>query len=876
MNRKLTLTLCSILALSGFCLPAEETRPKAISYNGWTSGNFWGGGYVMNVVLSPSNPKRCYNWIDMAGLYRSDDGGNTWKMLHGALPKGVSPLIRGISVDPRNADNIVVYECRRRFGKGHVLFSSDGGTTFQVTARANADVAMRRASGFILDRTPANPDELILADYDGVMKSTDNGKSWKYIWQHSLNPVVLLFDRKNPEVLYLSSPEIKNWSSNQKEFDAGFFRSDDGGKSWKKLSLEAPVEFVQSNSSPDDLYGVFNLSEIRKSSDKGQTWINWSKGLNPEKIVHKNDPYCSTKIYMALSTGKDFILAGNTYGELYRLNNGASEWEKVKRESVDPRDYLDRDKIDRQAFKAISSITVDPENQNHWYATDYYNVMQTFDAGKNWICTSTGMSQIVMKNGLVLPGTHDILVTLMDHSWFKTSDGGKTFSPYEGFGYELLYFGIAPSNPNIIYASGPRASVITRTNNGGKTWEIAEMKGLPPRKFGLPEKSEYYVRSSIAVDPFNSEKVYVAIAEAPERGRSNPKRAGVYVSEDGAKSWKQMSAGIPEVGKYPGNGFFTHTDVCGNELSVTKEGTPVCMSIVYNYVCRYDKTNKRWETVRHDESQPWGLADLQTDPFSKRIWLAAKSKGLLFSDDDGRTFQEFPKFPGNAGRMYFDRERHGRFTISSDEGLWLTEDGGENWYFYDFRNKQPGRSDRNIAILSGENILLITQESGVFYHRIERNEDGTPKEFALKKPEKKLFRASKFSRIFGKGILTVQPGNGMFEAGNASTALFSIPDEANLKLSTQSPKDYATLSCNSLHVKRGKKYTLSFQIRGDVKVIGYFNDPRRRDFMNYQTGSEWKTIFMEVIPGAEQLSISLLIWKQKGWFEIRDFRLTEQ
>ena len=46
--------------------------------------------------------------------------------------------------------------------------------------------------------------------------------------------------------------------------------------------------------------------------------------------------------------------------------------------------------------------------------------------------------------------------------------------------------------------------------------------------------------------------------------------------------------------------------------------------------------------------------------------------------------------------------------------------------------------------------------------------------------------------------------------------------------------------------------------------------------MNYQTGSEWKTIFMEVIPGAEQLSISLLIWKQKGWFEIRDFRLTEQ
>ena len=79
----------------------------------------------------------------------------------------------------------------------------------------------------------------------------------------------------------------------------------------------------------------------------------------------------------------------------------------------------------------------------------------------------------------------------------------------------------------------------------------------------------------------------------------------------------------------------------------------------------------------------------------------------------------------------------------------------------------------------------------------------------------------------------------------------------------------------SLPVKDGRKYRLSFQARGTVKLIGYFTDPKRRDFMAMWLKPEWRTVSMDVVlrPGT---FISLLNWKQKGWFEIRDFKLAEQ
>ena len=150
MNWKIGLLSIGLLAAQEGISSGEENS-SPFTYNDWTSGKFWGGGYVQNVVLCPSNPNRCYSYIDMAGLYRSDDKGNTWRMLHGAFPDGIGFQVRGLSVDPRNADNIIVVISRRQFGKGFLLSSSDGGKSFRITGRISTDNGVRRATGFVID-----------------------------------------------------------------------------------------------------------------------------------------------------------------------------------------------------------------------------------------------------------------------------------------------------------------------------------------------------------------------------------------------------------------------------------------------------------------------------------------------------------------------------------------------------------------------------------------------------------------------------------------------------------------------------------------------------------------------------------------------------
>ena len=864
MNWKIGLLSIGLLAAQeGISSGGENSSP--FTYNNWTSGNFWGGGYVQNVVLCPSNPNRCYAYIDMAGLYRSDDKGNTWRMLHGTFPNGIGFQVRGLSVDPRNADSIIVVISRRQFGKGYLLSSSDGGKTFRITGRISTDNGIRRATGFVIDRNPRNPDEIVVGGYDGVLKSSDNGKTWIPLWTASLNPTDLRYDRTDPKRLYLCSPTLTRWTIWNTRFDPGFYRSEDGGKTWEKLSQESPTEIVQSNSDPGELYGLFNCATVKRSTDNGKTWSDFSKGLNKTAVKY-HDSYCNKNIYMALGAGKDFLVVASTLKDFYRLDRGSDTWKQIVIRKTDPRDYLDAHQIDKHVFKATGSITVDPNNPDHWYATDYYNVMQTFDAGKTWACTSTGMSQVVMKSVFVFPGTHDFLVTLMDHSWYITRDGGKTFASYPGFGYERQFFQVAPSDPKIIYASGPRASQVTLSRDGGKTWKF-------PAQKGLPGKRDHYIRGSIAVDPSHAETIYLAVSNEFADGKGG----GVYVSRDAGETWSRMSEGLPDLTHHKGKGFFENTNVCGYELAVSKAGTPVCMSIVYNRVCRWDKNSGRWETVRSDNLRPWGLADLQADPFSSRLYLAAKDSGLLFSDDDGRSWKGMENFPGGAGRLFFDRERKGRFTVSASDGLYLTEDNGKTWWFYDFDGKQPGRSFNAVAPIAGETILLATPESGVFHHRIRRNPDGSPKGFVRKKIEKKLYRTSAFTTIFGWGTLHVSPGEAKFETSEGRhLSLFSIPDSGTLRVECADAGHYATIATFSLPVKKEGKFHLEFQARGNVELIGYFRDPGRRDFLKTTLHPEWRNFSLEVVPRAQHISINLLNWKQKGWFEIRNFKFSEE
>ncbi len=79
---RLVFTAAALLVLSLAC-PASAAPPK---YGPWQSCRIGGGGFLQHVVFCPSDAKRIYLTSDVGGLYRSDDRGVTWRMLHAGCP----------------------------------------------------------------------------------------------------------------------------------------------------------------------------------------------------------------------------------------------------------------------------------------------------------------------------------------------------------------------------------------------------------------------------------------------------------------------------------------------------------------------------------------------------------------------------------------------------------------------------------------------------------------------------------------------------------------------------------------------------------------------------------------------------------------------
>src|SRR6185295_6525805 len=160
-HRRLGVLLAALLALAAPAARAQTWTPVGPP-----------GGDVRSLAADPRDPRRIYLGTAEGVLYRSDDGGLSWRRPSPGFPlRGQSLDV--IVVDPRGGLLVGYWQVAGE--GGGVAASTDGGTSFSVAP----GIAGRSVRALAL--APSDPRKLVAGAIDGVYASTDGGLGWRRI-----------------------------------------------------------------------------------------------------------------------------------------------------------------------------------------------------------------------------------------------------------------------------------------------------------------------------------------------------------------------------------------------------------------------------------------------------------------------------------------------------------------------------------------------------------------------------------------------------------------------------------------------------------------------------------------------------------------------
>jgi photosystem II stability/assembly factor-like uncharacterized protein len=167
------------------------------------------GTDVHGFAMSPDDPDRLFAFVVGHGLFRSADGGRTWRRLEGDAPRDVTALAAA------GGEPGTLYVATARSG---VFKTTDGGRSF---TRAAGGLGPGPVLALAVDRSAR---QTVYAGLDGgLYKSTDGGQAWRRLPFPGANAVALAVSPARPDVLLAITV---------KDRQGLVFRSEDGGATW--------------------------------------------------------------------------------------------------------------------------------------------------------------------------------------------------------------------------------------------------------------------------------------------------------------------------------------------------------------------------------------------------------------------------------------------------------------------------------------------------------------------------------------------------------------------------------------------------------------------------------------------------------------------
>ena len=628
----------------------------------WSPASLGGGGYITGLAPHPLDASVLYARCDVAGVFRSDDAGVSWRTLNRGMTLCHHHSVQSLAIDPHDPRRLLRASGEAREGRifGDIHLSEDEGETWIPVCDA-ADFygnGPTRQCGEVVAFDPHCTGIVLAGAFSaGMFRSTDGGRTWSHVGLVDERFTHVVFHPSTPGLVFAGTQSdlethgslktLRDSRDRERRSKGALFVSRDYGVTWEmKSEGEGFSEIVPHSTSPEVLCAASRTRGILRSEDGGSTWQIIEQGL--PGIGHLS--LCaSTHEKGALFTAANVRphMTDKPLVAIYRSDDFGLSWSLLNPAPVlsDYPAHLS----ERHCGWAIAKVRCDITDSRRLFYSNWYGVFRSDDAGASWTGHGfQGMETTCIESAAYDSATDRFWICATDHPPYSAPSANGTFHawPFPDQNFTLCTAMVASQ-------TRPGFGLLGR---GRHHYDPAPACAIAPMRDGrvLPHTGRQwdglYVQA-LAEDPHQAGRFVALLEGAIADG------AGLWFTWDYGETWRPApSAPWPRgTTTLPALAEWVEAEV----LSV----------VIYQRknICG---TNQL----------------LAIDPHQCDRWYVGEpTSGLFATDDAGRTWRTITPpikshpaallvavrcHPGRPGELYVGFLR---------EGLWKSRDHGASW-----------------------------------------------------------------------------------------------------------------------------------------------------------------------------------------------------
>ena len=593
---------------------------------------------------------------------------------------------------------------------GNVFTDASSQTRWSVLGPNGGDVRS-------VEIDPRDKNKVYISTMDGqIHVSEDAGKSWRMLVSFERPQLVLdqlLVDSRDSNIIYASGHRGK--------LAGGFFKTTDGGKSWKEakdLREQAIHAMTQSAANPDMIL-VGTKNGVFQSKNSGDDWERIDSASMPLDINSMAvDPKNNSTIY-----------AGTTWRP-YKSTDSGKSWKLIKNGMIDDSD--------------VFAITINSKDNDHLIASACSGIYESLNGGENWkkiqgIPSTSRRTRDLVQHPSV-PGTVYAATT---QGFWMSSNGGKTWIMTTSRTMEVNSIAVHPDEPNRVFIGTNNFGVLVSTDGG---------KNFVPTNDNFTSRFTY----SVTPDLTDRSRLYATTQNTSTSGgfffysgdggatwtqgkgldinrnspfavlqdRTDPNRiylgtnTGLFQSIDRGVSWTPVTGPKPvkkppvkkparkratakakkpvkpaATAPVPSNPNAVIDPVTGQELypvlnekvrvlTHTEDDKNGLLAGTDSGLYRTYDLTKGWEKITFGEGINQNVFAIAVTPLVPgTIWVGTATSGVVVSRDNGETWEKLGGAPENVpiSSIAIDPKRPNYIYIGSIHSLYASRDGGRTW-----------------------------------------------------------------------------------------------------------------------------------------------------------------------------------------------------